>query len=150
MAQFNLQTSFEDLTLPTGSTAQRPGSATNGMIRYNTTISLLEYFDGSNWRPVTGYSQGSIGAGGQSISLKGGSIVHMFTSTGNHTFTPTHSGYVQVLVVGGGGGTGGGWTGGAGGGGMIFNRSFPVSAGSGYGVTVGGGAGRGSRTARRQ
>ena len=146
MAQFNLQTSFDELTLATGTTAERPGVPVNGMIRYNTTISLLEFYDGSNWRPVTGFSQGNIGSGGQQILKKGNSIVHMFTTTGNHTFTPTHSGYVQVLVVGGGGGTGGGWTGGGGGGGMIFNRSFPVSAGSGYGVTVGGGAGRGSRS----
>ena len=146
MAQFNLQTSFDELTLATGTTAERPGVPVNGMIRYNTTISLLEFYDGSNWRPVTGFSQGNIGSGGQQILKKGNSIVHMFTTTGNHTFTPTHSGYVQVLVVGGGGGTGNGWTGGGGGGGMIFNRSFPVSAGSGYGVTVGGGAGRGSRS----
>lgn len=146
MAQFNLQTSFDDLSLPTGTTAERPGSPASGMIRYNTDLSLLEFYDGSNWRPVTGYSQGSIGSGGQSISLKGGHVVHAFTTTGNHTFTPSFNGYVQVLVVGGGGGTGGGWTGGGGGGGMIFNRSFPVSSGTNYGVTVGAGAPRGSRS----
>ena len=75
MAQFNLQTSFDELTLATGTTAQRPGVPVNGMIRYNTTISLLEFYDGSNWRPGTGFSQGNIGTGGQQILKKGNSIV---------------------------------------------------------------------------
>ena len=45
MAQFNLQTSFDELTLATGTTAERPASPVNGMIRYNTSISLLEFYD---------------------------------------------------------------------------------------------------------
>ena len=133
---------FTDITLPSGTTAERPGSPSRGMIRYNTSYTLLEYYDGTSWRPVTGYSNGSIGSGGQSISLLGGGIIHQFTNVGSHTFTPTHSGFVQVLIVAGGGATGRSWAGGGGGGGMIFNRSYPVSAGVGIPLSVGaGGAG---------
>lgn len=140
-----LQTStFTDLTLPSGTTAQRPGSPATGMMRYNTTISLLEFYDGTNWRPVTGYSSGQIGSGG-SISKVNHGIVHTFTSVGSSTFTPSFTGFVQVLVVAGGAGPGGGWGGGGGGGGVIFNRAFPVSAGTSYPVTVGNGGARGTQ-----
>ena len=71
--------SFTDLTLPKGTTGERPGSPSLGMMRYNTTIELLEFYDGTNWRPVTGYSLGSIGTGGNEIAQRGGGIVHAFT-----------------------------------------------------------------------
>jgi hypothetical protein len=141
----NLQaSSFTDLTLPSGTTAERPASPTLGMVRYNTTISLLEYYDGTNWRPVTGYSAGTIGSGG-TITKVNNNIVHTFTSVGSATFTPSFTGYVQVLVVAGGAGPAGGWGGGGGGGGMLFNRAFPVSAGTAYPLTVGNGGARGTQ-----
>ena len=134
---------FTDLTLPQGTTAERPGSPTNGMVRFNTSFSLLEFYDGTNWRPVTGYSAGTIGAGG-TITKVNNNIVHSFTSVGAATFTPSFNGFVQVLVVAGGGAPGGGWAGGGGGGGMIFNRAFPVTAGTNYPVTVANGGARDS------
>ena len=139
----NLQaTTFTDLTLPRGTTAERPATPATGMVRYNTSFNLLEFWDGSNWRPVTGYSAGTIGTGGNSITKVNNNIVHTFTSVGAATFTPSFTGYVQVLVVAGGAGPGGGWGGGGGGGGMIFNRAFPVSSGTAYPLTVGNGGAR--------
>jgi len=35
--------------LPTGTTAQRPGSPAAGYTRYNTTTGSLEFYDGTNW-----------------------------------------------------------------------------------------------------
>lgn len=35
--------------MPSGTTAQRPGSATAGYTRYNTTTGSLEFYDGTNW-----------------------------------------------------------------------------------------------------
>ena len=120
--------SFTDLTLPEGPTSQRPASPTAGMMRFNTDITLLEYYDGTNWRPVTGYSQGTIGSGGTITKARNG-IVHTFTTVGSATFTPSFTGYVQVLVVAGGAGGGASsWSGGGGGGGVVFNRSVPVTA----------------------
>jgi len=37
------------LALPSGTTAQRPGSAAAGYTRYNTTTGSLEFYDGANW-----------------------------------------------------------------------------------------------------
>ena len=137
---------FTDLTLPKGTSAQRPGSPTLGMIRYNTDLALVEYWDGTNWRPVTGFSGGSMGTGGDQRLVRGDGIVHMFTTVGSATFTPSFNGYVQVLVVAGGAGAGANsWSGGGGGGGVYFNRAYPVSAGTGIAISVGGGASAGNQ-----
>lgn len=37
------------LTLPSGSTAQRPATPTLGMVRYNTTFSNFEIYNGTSW-----------------------------------------------------------------------------------------------------
>ena len=118
--------------------------AGTGKLRYNTTNSqnTLEFYDGTAWRPVTGYSQGTVGTGGQTISYVLGNIVHMFTTVGSHSFTPAHSGTVQVLVVGAGAASGYDWAAGGGGGGVVLNRAFPVTAGTPYAITVGNGSGQ--------
>lgn len=44
------------LGLPDGTTAQRPGTPTQGMVRFNSTLGVLETFDGTNWislSPIT-------------------------------------------------------------------------------------------------
>lgn len=110
-------------------------------LRFNTTNgqNTLEFYD-SGWRPVTGYSQSTVGTGGDTISyIPGGGIVHMFTSVAAATFTPAFTGNVQVLVIAGGGGGGSSWGGGGGAGGLILNRSYPVSNGVGIPLSVGGG-----------
>ena len=47
--QDNTSTGYFDL--PNGTTAQRP-SAASGMIRYNSTSSLAEYYDGNAWKSI--------------------------------------------------------------------------------------------------
>lgn len=37
------------LRVPSGTTAQRPSSPVNGMLRYNTTIPQLEIYLGGTW-----------------------------------------------------------------------------------------------------
>jgi len=37
------------LQIPTGTTAQRPGTASAGYIRFNTTTTKLEAYDGTSW-----------------------------------------------------------------------------------------------------
>jgi hypothetical protein len=41
------------LGLPSGTTAQRPVSPTAGMIRYNTSLSTIEFYNGSAWANYT-------------------------------------------------------------------------------------------------
>jgi len=48
------------LKLPSGTTAQRPSAAV-GQLRYNSTLAILETYDGSNWTPVGG-ANGAAGA----------------------------------------------------------------------------------------
>lgn len=44
-----LELQFTDyLQLPVGTTAQRPSPST-GMMRFNTTTALMEYYNGSAW-----------------------------------------------------------------------------------------------------
>src|SRR6056300_893406 len=43
----------ESITLPAGTTAQRPSSPVNGMVRYNTTESAYEIYKGSDWEKVS-------------------------------------------------------------------------------------------------
>jgi len=46
------------LTLPVGTTAQRPSSAAEGMIRRNTTDSAFEGYTGTAWAPLGGGATG--------------------------------------------------------------------------------------------
>ena len=142
MAQL-LSTTFNDtgfVTMPVGSSAQRPGTPATGTMRYSNTQSLLEWWNGTLWQPVTGYSKGTIGTGGSSITFRNGGIVHQFTSTGASTFTPNFTGTIQVFIVAAGGAGASSHGGGGGAGGVIFNRSFPVVQGTPYPITVGTGS----------
>jgi hypothetical protein len=129
------------ITLPNGTTANRP-SPTPGMMRLNTENNLLEFYDATGWRPITGISRGSIGTGGNTILYAGSNVgrangvVHMFTSAGAPTFTPAFTGTVEVLVIGAGGSGGCHLGAGGGAGGILSNRAFPVTAGSGVSITV--------------
>lgn len=48
--QANSSTGYFDL--PTGTTAQRPGSPNTGYVRYNSDNSGIEFYDGSNWKQL--------------------------------------------------------------------------------------------------
>ena len=67
----------ESVTIPIGTTAQRPSPATNGDIRYNTTTALFEGFLNGSWSSfASGSGVTSVGSGN---GLLGGPI----TSTGS-------------------------------------------------------------------
>ena len=51
-------------TLPSGSTGQRPGSAATGMIRFNTSTTTFEGYNGTGW--------GSLVSGGSTIPISNG------------------------------------------------------------------------------
>ena len=46
--------------LPTGSTSQRPSSASAGMVRYNSDGNDIEYFDGTTWGEVKVSNRGVV------------------------------------------------------------------------------------------
>lgn len=41
------------MILPVGNTAQRPGSADSGTVRFNSETSRIEFYDGSGWQNVS-------------------------------------------------------------------------------------------------
>lgn len=110
-----------------------------------------------------GAGQGAVGVGTLPITATGGNTIltpgdgwkyHLFTSTGNSTFTVTNvgPGFVEVILVGGGGGGGGGsnsvnaWGSGGGAGGVFYKKSIPISTSPGtyiVGVGTGGSGGNG-------
>lgn len=125
------------LQLPTGTTAQRPASPANGMVRFNTDTRCVETYSSAGWVALDDQQT----ATGGTVSTFGGYTLHTFTSNG--TFTPTYSGPVDVLVVGGGGGGAPGIGGGGGAGGLIFNQGQIVTAGTGYPISIGPGGSAG-------
>jgi hypothetical protein len=68
--------SADAVVIPSGTTAEQP-TGTIGMIRYNTTLNMLEFFNGSNFVQLQG------GTGGKSTI-----VVDTITLDGN---TPTYS-----------------------------------------------------------
>lgn len=111
------------LTIPVGTTAQRPGTPATGMTRYNTTTSTWEAYIDGGWQPlnssvVTNYQQ--------------------FTSSTTWT-VPAGVKFVNVLIVGGGGGGGTIGGGGGGGGGVVFVANYPVTPGASVSIVVGAG-----------
>ena len=69
------------MKVPIGTTAQRPASATAGMLRFNSTTSKLEQHNGTSWIPIStppvvdslGYPVSNCAdpAGGETITLTG-------------------------------------------------------------------------------
>lgn len=125
------------LRLPSGATGDRPVSPVAGMIRYNTTISANEFYNGTAWVPVAEPTVGTTSTGG-TITNAAGYRIHTYTS-GSATFVPARNGVVDVLVIGGGG-SGSGLGGGGGAGGYIYVQGVPVIGGTTYPTVVGAGA----------
>jgi|SRR6056300_463322 hypothetical protein len=126
--------------IPSGTTAQRPSSPANGMIRYNTTLDVIEEYRNGAWEKLSSAFSGSGG-----IKTTSGSYTyHTFNSSGSITFTG--SGAIDILVVAGGGGGGHNSNirgAGGGAGGLIFITSYPVASTT-YTVSVGSGGAEGA------
>ena len=67
------------LELPDGTTGQRPGSPVAGMIRFNTTVTQFEGYNGTAWSAVGG---GATGGGPDTVFFENGQTV-----TTNYTLT---------------------------------------------------------------
>ena len=132
------------IKIPVGTTAERPSSPANGMLRINTTTGKLEYFYNSGWNSI-----GAVTATGGTITENGGYRIHTYTSGG--TFTVVTGGNVEVLVVAGGGGGGGAsdTASGGGGAGGFRTATLAVTAGAVITVTVGAGGAKSTAGAGR-
>lgn len=169
--QANSSTGYFDL--PAGTTAQRPVSASVGMIRWNTTLAKYEVYDGSVWQAITtmpadtytvelyawggggggGYAGGSGGGGGAAYGVYAMSPATAYSIIVGGGGTYQNANTSGGLTVPGGGGLAGGigFSGQGGGYSGIFTPSVAqvnailiAGGGGGAGVGVGGGAGGGS------
>lgn len=64
------------ITLPIGTTAQRPSSPANGMMRYNSTLGACEKYEAGTWGPL--------------YALPTNTTITNLTVTGNALFTNNH------------------------------------------------------------
>ena len=115
------------LTIPSGTTAQQP-TAVTGMIRFNTSLSRLEVYNGSVWQIL-----GGITASGGTVTTGGGYKTHTFTTSG--TFEVISGGDIEYLIVAGGG-AGATTDGGGGGAGGVVTGTTNIQSGS-YTITIG-------------
>jgi hypothetical protein len=138
------------LQLPVGTTSQQPGqvgqpAAAAGQMRFNSdTRKVVQYnADLAAWIGTASANVIATGGTVYDVDVEGTTYrVHVFTSTGNSTFTVTRPGRVEYLIVAGGGG--GGQNAGAGGGaGGLLTGSTTVTPQS-YTVTVGAGGNGGT------
>ena len=131
------------LTLPAGTTAQRP-TPVSAQMRYNSTTGKAEFYNATlaNWVDVAYLDLQA--TGGNSVyetDVEGTTYrVHVFTTVGNNTFTVTAGGRVEYLIVaGGGGGSGNFYDDGAGGGAGGVVTGVTTVTPQAYTITVGGG-----------
>lgn len=132
------------IIVPSGTTAQQP-TGVAGMVRYNTTTSNLEFYDGTTWNTVSGYNSVQATGGTVSDVVDSGVSyrVHTFSTVGTSDFVVTRGGEVEYLIVAGGGGGGGRYHGGGGGGGGVLqHRGFSVTPQT-YPIVVGDGGAAG-------
>lgn len=122
------------VTIPSGTTAQRPGSPEAGMIRFNTELAQLEGYNGSDWQQLA------------TPKFEPSTFVTYNGAGANQTFT-VPSGKAKIRVWAWGAGGGGGNTGSSGGeggfgagGGMIYVPELDVTSGENLTVVVGSGS----------
>jgi len=90
------------IDIPVGTTAERPGSPNNGMIRYNTSLSQYEGYSGSAWGALGGGATG--GGGDQWVVETDQTVTTDYTLTANKhgtTVSPTINSGVTVTVPSG-------------------------------------------------
>jgi len=140
--KINTSTGYFDL--PSGSTAQRPGSPAAGMIRHNSSTGYIEYWDAttSQWIGLGAFQA----QGGTETTYSSGGTnykVHTFTTSGSLAVSGAKS--ADYLVIAGGGG--GGPLGGGGGAGGYLTGSQTLTSGT-YSIVIGAGANGGAPSTR--
>lgn len=112
-------TRTDAIRVPSGTSAQRPASAGNGMVRYNSDNSKLEVYENGAWANVIGGTSSSTSsvaatvgsAGSPSISFSGDSDTGFYNASSNDTISVTTGGVKRFDISSAGivsGVTGGG------------------------------------------
>lgn len=131
------------MKIPVGTTSERPGTPIIGDIRYNTTDTRAEVYNGTEWK---GLGSNPFEATGGTVTTGNGWKVHTFTTSGNFV-VGNEDGQVEILVVGGGGSGGDGNinnVAGGGGGAVVYQRQYSCTKNTTISVTVGAGGSNGN------
>jgi hypothetical protein len=110
----------------TWTTATRPASPTLGKIGYNTTLQIVEYYNGTQWMTCE-------------ATRRSDQVIQAFTSSTTFTVPAGITNISEVLVVAGGGGGGSSYGAGGGAGGVLYATNILVTPGALITVTVGAG-----------
>ena len=130
------------IRIPVGTTAQRPGSPTNGMIRYNTSVGGVEFYTSATgqWASLSPF----VASGGTVTTYSSGGVtyqVHTFTTSGTFTVVTGSKNVDYLIVAGGGGGGGRPFHGGGGGAGGVLTGTVTLSVSTNSIVIGAGGTG---------
>ena len=132
--QTNTSTGY--LGIPTGNTAQRPGSPANGASRINSQTNYFETYYNSAWFNLA--YLGVYTATGGTVTYSGNYKIHTFlTSSTLNIIDAPPAATIEYLVIAGGGGGGSDMGGGGGAGGYLTASTIFVSGS--YTITVGSG-----------
>jgi len=92
---FSLADGHETLGIPSGPTSGQPTDATPGGLRYNTTLNLFEFYNGTNFVQVTGAVGGKHTITRDSFTLDGSTLAY-----GALSFEPSADQNVLVFIEG--------------------------------------------------
>jgi len=92
---FSLADGHETLGIPSGPTSGQPTDATPGALRYNTTLNLFEFYNGTNFVQVTGAVGGKHTITRDSFTLDGSTLAY-----GTLSFEPSADQNVLVFIEG--------------------------------------------------
>ena len=92
---FSLADGHETLGIPSGPTSGQPVDATPGALRYNTTLNLFEFYNGTNFVQVTGAVGGKHTITRDSFTLDGSTLAYSALS-----FEPSADQNVLVFIEG--------------------------------------------------
>jgi len=94
----SLNGSNNSVMLPKGTTAQQPTAPVAGMIRYNTTLNNLEYYNGTTFLQVGGGVGGIADVTADSITIDGNTPTYTYALPSG--LSPTDEKNVLVFLEG--------------------------------------------------
>jgi hypothetical protein len=96
-----LMTGTGAIDIPTGTTAERPGSADTGMFRYNSTLGLFEGYGASGWGEIGG-GAGATGGGTDEVFVENDqTVTTSYSLTANKnasTVSPSLNSSVVITI----------------------------------------------------
>jgi len=92
---FSIADGHTSIAIPSGPTASQPADATDGSLRYNTTLNSFEFYNGTSWVQVTGAVGGKHTITRDSFTLDGSTTAYTPLS-----FEPSADQNVLVYIDG--------------------------------------------------